>query len=199
MIWNVLLYFKTSVDPLWKPSPSNAIFRIYRIYRSLRKMTFGTLGKCSEMFGQSSKASYNIARALVLSNSYCVIMVKIFMFAPPCSIKWRVQFYYSCKISLSLTAGAKASAMWTSFWTIQTLLRALDFCQAKMFTKAWVFWLILATFSSSILTLFAYIFINPKKRILHWYFWDFWEPDEAFSFNCCSTDCGVFLTRQQYP
>ena len=29
---------------------------------------------------------YNIARVLVLSNSHCVIMIKTFMYARPCSI-----------------------------------------------------------------------------------------------------------------
>ena len=43
---------------------------------------------------------YNIARALVLSKSYWAIMNKNFMYARPCSIKWRVQFHFSCKISV---------------------------------------------------------------------------------------------------
>ena len=57
--------------------------------------------------------------------------------------------------------------MWRLFWTIQTLLRASDFCLAKMFISTWVFWLCLSTFSLSTFTLFAYVFliINLKKRI----------------------------------
>ena len=47
------------------------------------------------------------------------------------------------------------SAMWTSFWTIQTLLRSFDFYQAK-------------TNSLSILSLFSCSFINSKKRVFHW-------------------------------
>lgn len=58
---------------------------------------------------------------------------------------------------------------WRLFWTIQTLLRAFDFCLAKMFTSTWVFWLSLCTFSLSFFTLFAYVFIiiNSKKQIFH--------------------------------
>ena len=39
------------------------------------------------------------------------------------------------------------SAMWTSFWTIQTLFRSSDFYQAKITPKLnWVFWVCLPTF-----------------------------------------------------
>ena len=48
--------------------------------------------------------NYNIARALVLYKSYWAIMNKIFMYARPCSIKWREQFYFSCKISFEFSA-----------------------------------------------------------------------------------------------
>ena len=47
---------------------------------------------------------YNIARALVLSKSYWAIMNKIFMYARPCSIKWRMQFHFSGKISVEFSA-----------------------------------------------------------------------------------------------
>ena len=82
------------------------------------------------------------------------------MYARLCSIKWHIQFQKSCKIS------AEFCVMWRLFWAIQTLLRAFDFCLAKMFTSTWVFWLCLSTFSLSIFTLFAYIFItiSSKKR-----------------------------------
>ena len=47
---------------------------------------------------------YNIARALVLCKSYWAVMNKIFMYAHPCSIKWRQQFHFSCKISVEFSA-----------------------------------------------------------------------------------------------
>ena len=54
--------------------------------------------------------AYNIARALVLSKSYWAIMNKIFMYARPCSIKWRVQwrvqFHFSCKPSVEFSASS---------------------------------------------------------------------------------------------
>ena len=43
--------------------------------------------KRSEVRTKTTKGHYNIARALVLSNSYCVIMNQISMDARPCSIK----------------------------------------------------------------------------------------------------------------
>ena len=49
---------------------------------------------------------YNIARALVLSKSYWAIMNKIFMYAWPCSIKWRVKFHFSCKVSFEFSASS---------------------------------------------------------------------------------------------
>ena len=48
--------------------------------------------------------NYNIARALVLCKSYWAVMNKIFMYAGPCSIKWRQQFHFSCKISVEFSA-----------------------------------------------------------------------------------------------
>ena len=47
---------------------------------------------------------YNIVRALILPNSYWAIMNKILMFPRPCSIKWRMQFYFSSKISVEFGA-----------------------------------------------------------------------------------------------
>ena len=58
---------------------------------------------------------YNIARALVLSNSHFVIMNQISMDARPCSIKWRVQFISAAKFPLRLVQVPLfnyVSAMW---------------------------------------------------------------------------------------
>ena len=110
-------------------------------------------------------------RALRLCKSFWVTMNKIFMYARPCSIKWRVQFHFSCKMSAEFSASSFCLnfAMWSLFWTIQTLLRELNFCLARMFTSTWVFRLCLSPFSPSICTLFCYVFItiylNSKKRI----------------------------------
>ena len=54
--------------------------------------------------------------------------------------------------------------MWRLFWTILTLLRAFDFCLAKMFTSN-VSNLTMSSFSLSIFTLFAYIMLQ-----LFWHF-----------------------------
>ena len=58
----------------------------------------------------------------------------------------------------------KALAMWTSLWTIQTLLGALDFCQAKTITKAWVFCLLLIFSLSTGIFNFVYL----CNQIFHW-------------------------------
>ena len=71
------------------------------------------------------------------------------MYARPCSIKWRVQFHFSCKTFVEF----RASSFCLTFGNvkiilnIRTLLRAFDFCLAKMFN-----------FNASILTLFVSIF-----------------------------------------
>ena len=48
--------------------------------------------------------NYNIVRALVLCKSYWAVMNKVFMYARPCSIKWREQFHFSSKISVEFSA-----------------------------------------------------------------------------------------------
>ena len=53
---------------------------------------------------ESIRVFYNIARTLVLCKSYWAVMNKIFMYARPCSIKWCVQFHFSCKISFEFSA-----------------------------------------------------------------------------------------------
>ena len=112
----------------------------------------------------SKKEFYNIAHALVLCKSYWAIMNKIFMYARPCSIKWREQFHFSCKIFVEF----RASSFCLRFGNvkiilnIRTLLRAFDFCLAKMFTSTWVFWFCLSPFSMNIwlfVFLFGYVFI----------------------------------------
>ena len=57
--------------------------------------------------------------------------------------------------------------MSTSFWRIQILLQAFDFCQAHTFTKTWVFWL-LPIFSLSIFNFDNFTidnFRNQMKRL----------------------------------
>ena len=94
-------------------------------------------------------------RALILSNSYWVIMNKIFMYARPCSIKWcvlwRVRFQKSCKISVEFSA--------TSF--------CLSFSNVKIIANnpnpPLSLWLLPGKdvyFNVSILTLFVDIFIE---------------------------------------
>ena len=64
------------------------------------------------------KMYYNIARALVLSKSYWAIMNKIFVYTRPCSIKWHVQFHFSCKISVEFSA----SSFCLSFGNVKIIL-----------------------------------------------------------------------------
>ena len=58
------------------------------------------------------KAHYNVARALVLSNSHCVIMNQISMDARPCSIKvlhkMTCTIHFSCKIFVAFSASSFA-------------------------------------------------------------------------------------------
>ena len=105
-------------------------------------------------------------RALVLCKSYRAVMNKIFMYARPCSIKWRQQFHFSCKISVEFSARSfcLSFGMWRLLWAIQTLLRAFDYCLTKMFTSTWVFWLCLSPFSLSIFTLFGYV-VSVSARV----------------------------------
>ena len=113
--------------------------------------------------------NYNVARALVLCKSYWAIMNKIFMYARPFSIKWRVQFIsswneFSCKISVAFSA----SFFCLSFGNVKIILNnpnptlSLWICLAKIFgnqifTSTWVFWLCLSPFSLSICTLLAWL------------------------------------------
>ena len=61
---------------------------------------------------QCNTGDYNIARALVLSNSHCVIMNQISMDARPCSIKvlhkMTCAIHFSCKISVAFSASSFA-------------------------------------------------------------------------------------------
>ena len=76
-------------------------------------------------------------------------MNKIFMYARPCSIKWHVQFHFSCKISVEFTA----SSFCLSFGNVKIILNNPN--------PAWSLWLMPGKdvyFNVSILTLFVSIF-----------------------------------------
>ena len=92
---------------------------------------------------------YNIARALVLSKSYWAIMNKIFMYARPCSIKWRVQFHFSCKISVEFSA----SSFCLSFRNVKIILK-----NPNLNSNLWLLPGKDVYFNVSILTLFVSIF-----------------------------------------
>ena len=100
---------------------------------------------------QCQKLFYNIAHALVLSKSYWAIMNKIFMYARPCSIKWRVQFHFSCKISVEFSA----RSFCLSFGNVKIILSNPNHTSSL--------WLLPGKdvyFNVSILTLFVSIFIE---------------------------------------
>ena len=94
---------------------------------------------------------YNIARALVLSKSCWAIMNKIFMYARPCSIKWRVQFHFSCKISVAFSA----SSFCLSFGNVKIILN-----NPNPTSSLWLLPGKDVYFNVSILTLFVSIFIE---------------------------------------
>ena len=106
--------------------------------------------------GRAGKKYYNIARTLVLSKSYWAIMNKIFMYARPCSIKWRVQFHFSCKISVEFSA----SSLCLSFGNLRIILN-----NPKTTSSLWLLPEKDVYFNMSILTLFVSIFIE------YLYFW----------------------------
>ena len=123
--------------------------------------------------------NYNIARALVLSKSYWAIMNKIFMYARPCSIKWRVQFHFSCKISvefmckfLCLSSGnvkiiLNNPNLTSSLW----LLPGKDVYFNVSILTSFVF--IFIEYLYCVWRVFGYVFIlnsklNSTKRIFHW-------------------------------
>jgi len=81
-------------------------------------------------------------------------MNKIFMYARPCSIKWRVQFQFSCKILVAFCA----SSFCLSFGNVEIILNNPNATSSL--------WLLLSKdvhLNLSVLTLFIYIFIA--------YFW----------------------------
>ena len=96
-----------------------------------------------------SNPFYNVARALVLSKSYWAIMNKIFMYARPCSIKWRVQFQFSCKISFEFSA----SSFCLSFGYVKIILK-----NPNPTSSLWLLPGKDVYFNVSILTLFVSIF-----------------------------------------
>ena len=97
------------------------------------------------------KFSYNIARALVLSKSYWAIMNKIFMYARPCSIKWRVQFHFSCKFSVEFSA----RSFCLSFGNVKIILS-----NPNPTSSLWLLPSKDVYLNVSILTLFASIFLE---------------------------------------
>ena len=119
---------------------------------------------------------YNIARALFLSKPYWAIMNKIFMYARPCSTKWREQFHFRCKISVEFDS---ASSFCLSFGNVKIILN-----NPNPTSSLWLLPGNEVYFNVSILPLFVSIFIerlyfvgyvfinklNSKKRIFHWQF-----------------------------
>ena len=101
------------------------------------------------------KYDYNIARALVLSKSYWAIMNKIFMYARPCSIKWRVQwrvqFHFSCKISVEFTC----KFLCLSFGNVKIILN-----NPNLTSSLWLFPGKYVYFNVSVLTSLVFIFIE---------------------------------------
>ena len=98
-----------------------------------------------------SNPFYNVARALVLSKSYWAIMNKIFMYARPCSINWRVQFHFSCKISVEFSA----RSFCLSFGNVKIILSNPNPTSSLWFLPGKDVY-----FNVSILTLFVSIFIE---------------------------------------
>ena len=110
---------------------------------------------------------YNIARALVLCKSYWAVMNKIFMYARPCSIKWREQFHFSCKISVEFSA----RSFCLSFGNVKIIVSnpnptsSLWLLPAKdVYFNVSQFWLCLSPFSLSIFTLFGYV-VSVSARV----------------------------------
>ena len=99
----------------------------------------------------SFNAFYTIARALVLSNFYWAIMNKIFMYARPCSMKWRVQFHFSCIISVEFSA----SSFCLSFGNVKIILN-----NPNPTSSLWLWPVKDVYFNVIILTLFVSIFIE---------------------------------------
>lgn len=87
------------MDNIWTRNASN----IDKLFRALSRLDLKRFESVAVMM---YKSFYNIARALVLSKSHWAIMNKIFMYARPCSIKWRVQFHFSCKIVVEFSVSS---------------------------------------------------------------------------------------------
>ena len=79
------------------------------------------------------------------------IMNKIFMYARPYSIKWRVQFHLSCKISVEFSS----SSFYLSFGNVKIILN-----NPNPTSSLWLLPGKDVYFNLSILTLFVYIFIE---------------------------------------
>ena len=108
----------TFIDELWIPGVNRTKLLISKLMSNICCQFFGGLNTLKDTAKASAvgllrlntligtKTEYNIAHALVLPNSYWAIMNKIFMYTRPCSIKWRVQFHLSCKISVEFSASS---------------------------------------------------------------------------------------------
>ena len=151
----------------------------WEVWRALKKLELLsaapratlTLLSCSSNFPRASITrythakhepilNYNIARALVLSNSFSAIMNKIFMYAQPCSTKWRVQFWKRSKISVELCGSSFCvsfdnvkiilnnpipnSSLWLPAWQICLLQR--EYFDFVCLHFHWIFLLCLPTF-----------------------------------------------------
>ena len=104
---------------------------------------------CSERIPWINKVSFIHSFMLVLSKSYWAIMNNIFMDAQPCSIKWCVQFHFSCKISFEFSA----SSFCLSFGNVKIILN-----NPNPTSSLWLLPGKDVYFNVSILTLFVSIF-----------------------------------------
>ena len=129
--------------------------------------------------------NYNIARALVLSKPYWAIMNEIFIYARPCSIKWRVQFHFSCKISVPFSA----SPFCLSFGNVKIILN-----NPNPTSSLWVLPGKDLYFNVSILTLFVSIFIEYSNFVWLRFHHNLAQFEEAnFSLTILETRLSVFV------
>ena len=73
--------------------------------RKLRWYCWVYIWRCM-LYILAERCNYNIVRTLFLSKPYWAIMNKTFMYARPCSVKWRVQFHFSGKLSFEFSASS---------------------------------------------------------------------------------------------
>ena len=100
--------------------------------------------------------------------SWTKIVNQFFMYAWPCSIKWRVQFQFSCKIFVAFSA----SSFCLSFGNVKITLNNPNatsslwlFAEQRCSLKRECFYFVYLHFYWAFLTLFAYIiFIIINRR-----------------------------------